>query len=298
MAKKARKPRKKGMTRAERETYNHWLWNLEARDFNKMNQAELAKIAGQYQRQFAKRAKDLDKLQAETGISSEALRVTRNAFENTRFLVGPQFLPSSHIIRNGKIRYTLPQLRSIVANYASFFREAKPGQETIRTNTVEGTVRWYEEMKARLENAHKKVMRALRGQPGGGPATGKSPNEWENPIDLGYYEPEELTPADFQAMWKAYDLFKEVYTEAFGQLQSVKTQEVMYQCYQEAPRGTTTMELVERMFEKAFDRVALNGDLSRKYRDESLDDSYYWGDKLEEHLNSRGFNVIAWRNKV
>lgn len=274
MAKKARKPRKKGMTRAERETYNHWLWNLEARDFNKMNQAELAKIAGQYQRQFAKRARDLDKLQAETGISSEALRVTRNAFENTRFLVGPQFLPSSHITRNGKIRYSLPQLRSIVANYAAFFREAKPGQETIRTNTVEGTLRWYDAMTSRFDKVHEKISDALG------------------------VEQDELTPADYQAMWKAYDLFKEIYTEAFGQLQSVKTQEIMYQCYQEAPKGTTTMELVERMFEKAFDRVAVNGDLSKKYRDETLDDGYYWGEKLEEHLASRGFNVITWRNKL
>lgn len=297
MAKK-RKPRKKGMMRAERESYNHWLWNLEARDFNKMSQQELAKIAGQYQRQFAKRARDLDKLQAETGIASEALRVARSAFENTRFLIGPQFMPSSHIVRNGKIRYSVPQLRSIVANYAHFFREAKPGQETIRTNTVEGARRWYEEMKARLEGAHKKVMRVLKGQPGGGPATGKSPNEWENPIDLGYYEPEELTPADFQAMWKAYDLFKEIYVEAFAQLQSDRLQEIMYQTYQEAPAGSNTMELVERMFEKAFNRVALNGDLAAKYRDESLDEGYYWGDELEKHLAERGFNVIKWRSNL
>ena len=274
MAKKARKPRKKGMTRAERESYNHWLWNLEARDFNKMNQQELAKIAGQYQRQFAKRAKELDKLQAETGIASEALRAARSAFENTRFLFSPQFMPSSHIVRNGKIRYSVPQLRSIVANYAHFFREAKPGQETIRTNTVEGTRRWYDEMVARLNQTNEKVSDAL-GVP-----------------------PEELTPADYQSMWKAYDLFKEIYVEAFAQLQSVKTQELMYQCYQEAPSGTSTMELVERMFEKAFDRVALNGDLATKYRDASLDDSYYWGDKLEKHLAERGFNVIKWRSNL
>lgn len=270
MAKK-RKPRKKGMTRAERESYNHWLWNLEARDFNKMSQTELAKIAGQYQRQFLKRAKDLDKLQAETGIASEALRTTRKAFENTHFLVGSQFMPSSHIIRNGKIRYSVPQLRSIVANYASFFREAKPGQDTIRTNTVEGTRRWYEEMVARLNKTNEKVSNAL-----GVPVS-------------------ELTPADYQAMWKAYDLFKEIYVEAFAQLQSDRLQRVMYQTYQEAPAGTSTMELVERMFEKAFDRVAVNGDLSKKYRDETLDDAYYWGDKLEERLAERGFNVIKWR---
>lgn len=273
MAKK-RKERKKGMTRAERESYNHWLWNLEARDFNKMTQKELAKIAVQYQRQFAKRAKDLDKLQAETGIASEALRAARSAFENTRFLLGPQFMPSSHIVRNGKIRYSVPQLRSIVANYAHFFREAEPGQETIRTNTVEGTRQWYEEMVARLNKTNEKVSEAL-----GTPVA-------------------ELTPVDYQEMWKAYDLFKELYIQAFGELQSVKLQEIMYQTYQEAPGGTDTMELVERMFENAFDRVALNGDLSKNYRDESLDEGYYWGDKLEEHLIERGFNVIKWRSKL
>lgn len=272
MAKK-RKTRK-SMTRAERESYNHWLWNLQARDFNKMSQEELAKIAGQYQRQFAKRAKDLDKLQAETGIASEALRAARSAFENTRFLIGPQFMPSSHIIRNGKIRYSVPQLRSIVANYAHFFREAKPGQETIRTNTVEGTRLWYDTMIERLNKTNEKVSDAL-----GVPVS-------------------ELTPADYQAMWKAYDLFKEIYVEAFAQLQSVKLQEIMYQTYQEAPAGTSTMELVERMFEKGFDRVALNGDLATKYRDESLDDGYYWGDELEKHLTERGFNVIKWRANV
>lgn len=268
------KKRKKGMTRVEREAYNHWLWNLEARDFNKMNQQELAKIAGQYQRQFAKRARDLDKLQAETGIASEALRTTRNAFENTHFLIGPQFMPSSHITRNGKIRYSVPQLRSIVANYAHFFRESKPGQETIRTNTVEGTKRWYEEMVARLSKTNEKVSNAL----------GVSAKE--------------LTPADYQAMWKAYDLFKEIYVEAFAQLQSVKLQEIMYQCYQEAPAGTDTMELVERMFENAFDRVAVNGDLATKYRDDSLDEGHYWGDELEKHLSERGFNVIKWRSNL
>ena len=271
---KKRKPRKKGMTRAEREKYNHWLWNLEARDFNSMSQQELAKIAGQYQRQFARRAKELDRLQAETGIASEALRTARRAFENTRFLIGPQFMPSSHITRNGKIRYSVPQLRSIVANYAHFFREAKPGQESVRTNTVEGTRRWYQEMVARLAKTNEKVSDAL-----GVPAS-------------------ELTPADYQAMWKAYDLFKQIYVEAFAQLQSVRLQEIMYQTYQEAPAGTNTMELVERMFEKAFDRVALNGDLASKYRDESLDDGYYWGDELEKHLAERGFNVIKWRSNI
>ena len=190
MAKK-RKPRKKGMSRAERKAYNKWLWNLEAEDFNKMSQAELAKIAGQYQRQFLARAKALDKLQAETGISSNALRVARNNFENTKFLTGAQFLPSSHIVRNGKIRYSVPQLRSIVSNYASFFHEAKPGQNTIRTNTVEGTIADYERTKARLEAANKKVSDAL-GVPVG-----------------------ELTPADLQEMWKAYNLFKEIYIYAY-----------------------------------------------------------------------------------
>ncbi len=270
MAKK-RKPRKKGMTRAEREKYNHWLWNLKADDFNKMNQKELAKIASQYQRQFAKRAKDLDKLQAQTGIASEALRVTRKAFENTRFLTGPQFLPSSHIIRKGEIRYSVPQLRSIVANYAHFFRE---DDEHTRTNTVEGTLKWYDEMRGRFDEVHEKISEALG------------------------VEQKELTPADYQEMWKAYDLFKEIYMEAFAQLQSVKLQEIMYQTYQEAPAGTSTMELVERMFEKHAGRVALNGDLSKKYRDETLEDNYYWGEQLEKRLNENGFNVVQWRNKV
>lgn len=274
MAKRAKAPRKKGMTRKEREAYNHWLWNLEARDFNKMSQAELAKIAGQYQRQFATRAKKLDRLQRDTGIASEALRTTRNAFENTRFLTGPQFLPSSHIVRNGKIRYSVPQLRSIVANYAAFFREAKPGQSTIRTNTVEGTLEWYRNMTARLEAANEKVSKAL-----GRPA-------------------EEMTPADYQAMWKAYDLFKELYTEQFGNLKSDLVQEIMYQSYQEAPAGTSTLDLVERMFENATGRVAMNGDLSVKYRDESLPEDYYWGEQLNERLKAKGLNLITWRNNL
>lgn len=271
---KRKSPRKKGMTRKERDEYNHWLWNLEARDFNAMSQQELAKIAGQYQRQFAKRAKELDKLQAETGISSDALRVARNAFENTRFLTGPQFLPSSHIVRNGKIRYSVPQLRSIVSNYAHFFRESPANSTTIRTNTVQGTLENYNRMVERLDKANEKVSQSLG-----------------VPI-------EELTPADYQAMWKAYDLFKEIYTEAFGILQSVKTQEAMYQAYQEAPSGSSTMELVERMFEKAFDRVATNGDLSKKYRSNDIPEDYYWGDKLEQHLKSKGFNIIKWNNNV
>lgn len=275
MAKK-RKPSKKGkgMSRAERQAYNKWLWNLQAEDFNKMSQAELAKIAGQYQRQFQTRAKALDKLQAETGIVSNALRVARNSFENTKFLTGPQFLPSSHIIRKGKIRYSVPQLRSIVSNYASFFREAKPGQNTIRTNTVEGTIADYERTKARLEAANKKVSDAL-GVP-----------------------PEEMTPADFQAMWKAYDLFKEIYVEAFGILQSYLVQEAMVHSYQTAPRGTSTIDLVERMFNYAMDRAPTNSDLRSDLQDTAMPDNYYWGDELEKHLKSKGINLINWNNQV
>lgn len=263
-----------GMTRKERDAYNHWLWNLEASDFNKMNQAQLAKIAEQYQRQFKARAKALDRLEADTGISSGALRQTRKAFENTRFITGPKFMPSSHIKRGGKIRYSVPQLRSIVANYADFFREADPESETIRTNTVEGTIADYERTIARLKRANEKVSKAL-GRP-----------------------PTELTPADYQAMWKAYDLFKELYTEAFAILQSDLTQEIMYQTYQMAPAGTSTLELVERMFEMGMKRVARNGDLSSKYRDETLPEDYYWGDALEERLKDKGLNLIEWRNNV
>lgn len=269
-----RKPKKKGMTRSERQAYNKWLWNLQAEDFNKMSQAELAKVAQQYQRQFQARAKALDKLQAETGITSNALRVAREAFENTRFVTGNQFLPSSHIVRGGKIRYSVPQLRSITANYAAFFREAKPGQETIRTNTVEGTIENYNRMKERLETANKKVSDAL-----GVPT-------------------QELTPADFQAMWKAYDLFKEVYAEAFGILQSIKVQQAMVKAYQTAPAGTSTMELVERMFNIGMGRSPLNADLSVKYRDSEKPEDYYWGDELEEHLKARGANLVNWNNAI
>lgn len=266
--------KKKGMSRAERNAYNKWLWNLQAEDFNKMNQKELAKVASQYQRQFQVRAKALDKLQAETGISSEALRTTRNAFENTRFIKGPQFLPSSHIIRNGKIRYSLPQLRSIVANYASFFREAKLGTNTIRTNTVEGTIANYNRTIERLQSVNKQVSDGL-GVP-----------------------PAELTPADYQAMWKAYDLFKEIYVEAFGILQSYLVQEAMVNSYQTVPAGTSTLDLVERMFNYGMERAPVNSDLRSDLQDNTVGDNYYWGDALEKHLKSKGINIINWNNSV
>lgn len=259
------------MTKKEREAYNHRLWNMTASDFNTMSQVELAKIAQQYQRQFRTRAKALDMLEADTGMVSGQLRATRAAFENTHFLSGPQFLPSSHIVRKGKIRYSVPQLRSIVANYAAFFRE---DPNHIRTNTVEGVIADYQRQQEMIVKAAEKVSQHLR-----------------VPVP-------ELTMADQKLMWRAYALFKEIYTEAFALLQSNLTQEAMVYAIHTAPQGTSVLELANRMFEYGMNRVARNGDLNSKFRDDSKGDDYVWGTNLEQRLKSTGSHRITWNNRV
>lgn len=260
------------MTKKERENYNKWLWNLDASAFNVMNQEELAKIAQQYQRQFRARVKSLDRLQADTGMASAQLSATRTAFERLHFLTGNQFLPNSHIVRKGQIRYSVPQLRSIVANYANFFRE---DSEHIRTNTVEGVIEFYKKQQELIDDANAKVSERL-----GVPVAA-------------------LSESDRQMMWRAYNLFKEIYTEAFALLQSNLTQEAMVYAIQTAPNGESVMGLVERMFEYGMGRVARNGDLNSKFRDEAKDDDYVWDETtLKRRLEAQGSHRISWNNNV
>ena len=72
----------------------------------------------------------------------------------------------------------------------------------------------------------------------------------------------------------------------------------MVNSYQTAPAGTSTLDLVERMFNYGMERAPVNSDLRSDLQDNTVGDNYYWGDALEQHLKSKGINLIKWNNSV